>query len=458
MAMVIRNNIMAGTAARHLGKAYNALSASVERLSSGLRINSAKDDAAGMAVRELIRADIAVLKQGSRNAQDGISMLQTMEAAMGIMDENLIRMKELAEQAATGSYSSAQRSIMDAEFAEMAAEIERIAGATKFNNIAMLNETAQTSGANDVKIHVGTTTTIDVEKVNMTKSGLNIDTGDGGWQIDSSTAATRGVTSSTAAWMSLLEATDGDNTMSLTIQFTDTANVSNDESAFTTYFTSGVIVAGDVTVGIQTYSLAHVTAAINAKSMDLGWDSSGNDLRYSAAAIQYDSGSSKYVLRLQSRDSNASLSKITWADVDYGAGSFGYVSGGFLVSAADSQAYSTSALLACLGMTDSGVTQAGLNIKTIEAATTALVTLESAINMKDTSRASFGYKMNRLESTVAILDVQAENLMTAESRISDADVATEMASMTSNQVLTQAGVAMLAQANQMPQMALTLLR
>ncbi|MCH7920288.1 MAG: flagellin, partial [Planctomycetes bacterium] len=159
MALVIRSNIMAVTAARHLGKAYNALAESVERLSSGLRINSAKDDAAGLAVRELLRADIAVLKQGARNAQDGISMLQTMEAAMGIMDENLVRMKELAEQAATGSYSSAQRTIMDAEFAEMANEIERIAGATKFNGIAMLNEERLSTGSNDVKIHVGSTTT-----------------------------------------------------------------------------------------------------------------------------------------------------------------------------------------------------------------------------------------------------------------------------------------------------------
>ncbi len=92
MPLIIRNNVMATTAARHLGRAYNALAVSVERLSSGLRINSAKDDAAGMAVRELLRADIAVLKQGSRNALDGISMLQTMEAAMGIMDENLVRM------------------------------------------------------------------------------------------------------------------------------------------------------------------------------------------------------------------------------------------------------------------------------------------------------------------------------------------------------------------------------
>ena len=107
--LAIKNNIMAANAARHLGQSYDSLATSVERLSSGLRINSAKDDAAGLAVRELMRADIAVLQQGARNALDGISMLQTMEGAMGTIDEALVRMKQLAEQAATGSYSSAQR-------------------------------------------------------------------------------------------------------------------------------------------------------------------------------------------------------------------------------------------------------------------------------------------------------------------------------------------------------------
>ena len=121
--LAIKNNLMAVNAARHLGSSYDALSRSVERLSSGLRINSAKDDAAGLAVRELMRADIAVIHQGARNALDGISMLQTMEGAMATIDDALVRMQQLAEQAATGSYSSAQRTIMENEFAEMRQEI-----------------------------------------------------------------------------------------------------------------------------------------------------------------------------------------------------------------------------------------------------------------------------------------------------------------------------------------------
>jgi len=274
--LAIKNNLMADNAARHLGRAYNALATSVERLSSGQRINSAKDDAAGLAVRELMRADMAVIKQGSRNAGDAISMLQTFEGALAAVDEALIRMKELAEQAATGSYSSAQRNIMNAEFLEMISEISRIATTTSFNNVTMLDSATGTN-----TIHFGEDSSITVNSVDIQAASL---------------------------------------------------------------FNS----AGLLTNGI---SGSNGTQAI------------------------------------------AALSVVT-----------------------------------------------------------------SAIETKDSARASFGYKMNRIESTASVLDIQAENLLAAESRISDVDVATEMATLTRNQVLAQAGIAMLSQANTMPQMALTLLR
>jgi flagellin len=271
--LAIKNNLMAVNAARHLGSSYNALASSVERLSSGLRINSAKDDAAGLAVRELMRADIAVIQQGARNAQDGISMLQTMEGAMATIDDALVRMQQLAEQAATGSYSAAQRAIMENEFTEMRQEIDRVAGATTFNGIKMLDNSAT------VSIHFGKLSTD-----NISITGSNI----------------------------------------------------------------------------------------------------------------------------------------------------------------------TSA--------SSGLSITGLTISDVASAKNALTTLDSAISTKDTARAKFGYKMNRLEGTISVLNIQAENLQAAESRVSDVDVATEMAEMTRNQVLAQAGISMLAQANTMPQMALTLLR
>jgi flagellin len=270
--LAIKNNLMAENAARHVSSSYDALAKSVERLSSGMRINGAKDDAAGLAVRELMRADIAVIKQGSRNANDGISMLQTMEGAMAAIDDALIRMKELAEQASTGSYSTSQRTIMNAEFQEMLGEITRITGDTKFNSIHLLDSD---SAANNAVIHFGVGSSITVNSVNVTASALGV-------------------------------------------------------------------------------ASASLTTAMTA--------------------------------------------------------------------------------------------QAALNSVT------------TAITRKDSARASFGYMMNRLESTSKVLDIQAENLMASESRISDVDVATEMASLTRNQVLSQAGIAMLAQANSMPQMALTLLR
>lgn len=270
--LVIKNNLMAENSARHLSRNYDALSKSVERLSSGLRINGAKDDAAGLAVRELMRADIAVIKQGSRNAMDGISMLQTMEGAMATIDASLIRMKELAEQAATGSYSANQRQIMDNEYQQMSAEVTRIANDTKFNSIHMLDCSATSNAAT---IHFGAGSSITVNAVNVTACAL----------------------------------------------------------------------------GIESTSLTNTT---------------------NAAA--------------------------------------------------------------------------------------ALTALETAITRKDSARASFGYMMNRLESTSEVLNIQSENLMASESRISDVDVATEMAKLTRSQVLSQAGVSMLGQANSMPQMALNLLR
>ena len=270
--LAIKNNLMAVNSARHLGDSYGALATSVERLSSGLRINSAKDDAAGLAVRELMRSDLAITEQGIRNAHDGISMLQTFEGAMAVIDDALVRMQQLAEQAATGSYSSGQRAIMQNEFAEMRSEIDRIAGATTFNGIKMLDNSAA------VAIHFGK-----ISSDNISIDGTNI----------------------------------------------------------------------------------------------------------------------------------------------------------------------TSA--------SSGLNITGLSVSSVASAKAALTQLDSAINTKDTARASFGYKMNRLEGTISVLNIQAENLQAAESRVSDVDVATEMAEMTRNQVLAQAGISMLAQANTMPQMALNLL-
>ena len=139
MSLVINHNMMAANAARNLSNSYGALATSTQRLSSGLRINTAADDAAGLAIRELMRSDITAINQGVRNANDAISMIQTADGALQVIDEKLIRMKELAEQASTGTYTSDQRLIIDSEYQAMASEITRIANATDFNGIYLLN-------------------------------------------------------------------------------------------------------------------------------------------------------------------------------------------------------------------------------------------------------------------------------------------------------------------------------
>ncbi|MCH5145794.1 flagellin N-terminal helical domain-containing protein [Desulfovibrio sp. UIB00] len=162
--MYINHNTMASQVGNNLTSHYNDLKTSTSRLSSGLRINSAADDAAGLAIRELMRTDIAALQQGVRNANDAISLIQTADGALGIIDEKLTRMKELAEQAATGTYDSTQRLMIESEYQAMASEITRIATATDFNGIHLLNgnlssdtHTGSTmSSTGKLKVHFGT--------------------------------------------------------------------------------------------------------------------------------------------------------------------------------------------------------------------------------------------------------------------------------------------------------------
>ncbi len=317
MSLVINHNLMAMNANRNLAGAYSSLSTSVSRLSSGLRITTAADDAAGLAIRELMRSDIASLNQGVRNANDAISMIQTADGALGVIDEKLIRMKELAEQAATGTYTSDQRLIIDSEYQQMASEITRIANATDFNGIYLLNGNLSASGG-------------------------------------------------VSTWAT--SHTDG-----------RTANAMTPSGALKVHFGTGNDSAEDY----------YYIAIGNATASALGVGSSADTAR-----------------------SNGT----------------GNVAG------------------------------AGHSISTQQGAQEALDALNSAITSKDNIRANLGAMQNRLENTITNLQIQSENLQAAESRISDVDVATEMTNFVRNQILTQSAVAMLSQANQLPQMALQLLQ
>ncbi len=295
MSLVINHNLMAANVARNLNSAYGNLATSTQRLSSGLRVNTAADDAAGLAIRELMRSDVSALNQGVRNANDGISLIQTADGALSVIDEKLIRMKELAEQAATGTYTSDQRLMIDSEYQAMASEITRIANSTDFNGIHLLN------------------------------GNLSSDTHDG----------------------------------------------------------SGLKAEGKLKIHFGTAN---------------------------------DSAEDYYYIQIGT---------------------------------------STASALGLGNQTTAG--RAGYSISTQEAAQEALEAIDRAIISKDKIRANLGALQNRLENTISNLQIQAENLQAAESRISDVDVSTEMTEFTRQQIITQSAVAMLSQANSLPQMALQLI-
>ena len=407
--LAIKNNLMAANAARHLGTSYSSLQQSVERLSSGLRINSAKDDAAGMAVSELIRADVAQLQQAARNGQDAVSMLQTSEGALGVVDDTLVRMKELAEQAATGSYSTAQRQIMNEEYNQLAEEISRVAQSTSFNGTNLLDGSTAS-----VDFHLGS------GAITFTASNMDAAHIAAGGSIQSSSATaqilqagSKYVASASDTYVDASEIDAGAGTVNLKFNYATKGAVTVDLTAF------------DAT-GV---SLNGLVQAINTAATGAGYTSP-------VAFAAYDASYGAYRLELKGYDAGAGKT-------------FAFTSDATTIASLDNPgAYNQTQAAAASGAND---------LTTTAGAAQALNTVSTAIETKDTYRAKLGYYMNRLQSATSVLNIQAENLSQAQSRISDVDVATEMAAMTRNQVLAQAGVAMLSQANQMPQMALKLL-
>lgn len=309
--------MLAQSTARSLGNTYGNMQKSVEKLSTGLRINSAADDAAGLAIREQMRAQITSLNQGIRNAQDGISMIQTAEGALSVIDEKLIRMKELATQASTGTYTNDQRMIIHSEFSAMASEIDRIASATDFNGIKLLDGNSSIAGEN------------------------------GSWSSSNTWAADQGTWTNSSGWQEA----------------------------------NGSVSNGDILGGMK---------------------------------IHFGSGNVR--------------------SEDY-----------YFVRIGDMRTDSLG-----LGSDDVAVTSQ-------HSAQTALETIHTAIVRKENMRANLGALQNRLENTITSTSIQSENLQASESRISDVDVAGEMTEFVRSQVLAQAGVAMLSQANSLPQMALSLI-
>ena len=397
---VINTNVASLNAQRNLNNSQGALQTSLARLSSGLRINSAKDDAAGLAVSQRLGAQIKSLNQAMRNANDGISMLQTAEGAMDEMQNILTRMKELGTQAANGTIGSTERGFINTELVELRDEMQDIASRTNFNGQNLLTGSLSTSvNAGSTETNVGTAV--------VAATGTSVTA------LDVSKARTGTTFTFTNPSGANLTLSDGTNSQTVTV---------------------GTLTAG----GSQTLDFSNLGIKITVSSVA---GDSDTDIAAGFAA----SGNDTIVTAAGSGATNLQIGSGTAVGTDTVAISFADMR----INSSSAAAQITTLATA---LTNFNSSQSEGNARTIMSA------VDGALDYFSTQRASLGALQNRMQSSVASTAIATENLSAARSRVRDADFAAETSALTRGQILQQAGQAMLAQANALPQGVLQLLR
>jgi flagellin len=418
--MRINHNIAALNAYRQLATNQALGNKSLEKLSSGLRINRAGDDAAGLAISEKMRGQIRGLEQASRNAQDGISLIQTAEGALNETHSILQRMRELAVQAANDTNTPVDRAELQKEVDQLAQEIARIGNTTEFNTMKLLN------GKFTGTFHIGANESQNIQLSISDMRGYALGVvGDASYQ---QTVTISGVSGKDFADGSYTVVKDDSNYYLVDDQGKKIAS-GNDGKTFKSLVGSGndqITFTDTVKVGSAvTISSGGVSATATVTADNLGLE---------AGTYTYDSGS----MSLKDAQGNivaSSTDGTTFKDVD----------GNTIIT---------------FGSALSGgatITVGGIDISAQETANSAITLINSAIQQVSAERAKLGAYQNRLEHTINNLGTAAENLTASESRIRDVDMAKEMMEFTKMSILQQAATAMLAQANQQPQMVLQLL-
>ena len=401
MSTRINTNVDAFTAQRNLSMTALTYSKSVQKLSSGLRINSAADDAAGLAISEKLRAQIRGLAQAQRNSQDGISMIQTGEGAMQETTSMLQRMRELAVQASNDTLSSSDRSSINLELQQLQQEVNGISTRTKFNGQGLLDGTLSTS--------LDTTSNVKVGKVYATTDSVAVTNVDVSGALTNAAATRTFKLTTTATSVTLTDQTD--TTKNQTLSLADIANNSSGTYNFTQ-------------LGIS-FTMSNQGGAAKVAA------DQGTDLNNQNIVVAAGNGSAK----LQVGASAADSVSVAFNRVDL-TGSSG-----------DAGLDGLSTALS----TFSGA-------QTVTNAQSLITNIDTAINSVNKQRATLGAYQNRLEHTIANLGVAQENLTASESRIRDVDMAAEMVNFTKTGILQQAGQAILAQANSAPGGIVNLLR
>jgi flagellin len=386
--MSVNTNVVSLNAQRNTGATQSALAISMQRLSSGLRVNSAKDDAAGLAISERMNAQIKGLNVAARNANDGISLAQTAEGALGKVGDMLQRMRELAVQSANATNNQTDRDALQAEVAQLKEEIGRVATTTKFNGTTLLDGSFT---AQSFQVGANSGETISLAAI-----------------ADADLAALGTLQTSADSYdqtLGALTATDGALATSLDI--------------------NGVSVAIAADVGRDAATaLTELVAAFDAAK-------TANPTALAGVTMAAD----------------GAITSATTTDVPLVIANVTNLTG---VSAGTTNGTLTE------GASETGI--ANLTIASAEDAAFAMDAIDSALTAVNTARGTLGAVQSRFENAIANIQVTSENLAAARGRIVDADFAAETASLSRAQILQQAGTAMIAQANQLPQQVLSLLR
>lgn len=397
--MIINHNMSAMNAHRQMGINNNMQSKAMEKLSSGQRINRAGDDAAGLAISEKMRGQIRGLDQASRNAQDGISMIQTAEGALGETQNILQRMRELAVQAGNDTNTTDDRKQIQQEINQLTNEVNRISNTTEFNTQKLIDGSAEKGFKLQIGANENQSMTIDIK--DMGSKALGITTEE--------------------------KVKYGQGATALADNITVTAN--KDLTIEIEGVAKPIVIVSGGGAG-ETIKREDLVTKINSALKDAGLDATvkiDDDKKLVVEGKDFDK------LKSVKNDTNDLSGKITSTESDE-----------FVNPITDG--------------TNDTATGSALDVSNHDNAKAAITKFDSAINTVSTERAKLGAFQNRLEHTIANVDTSAENLQAAESRVRDVDMAKEMLNFSKANILSQASQAMLAQAKQAPQGVLQLLR
>lgn len=496
---VINTNAASLNAQRNLSQTSNGLQVALQRLSSGMRINSAKDDAAGLAISERMTGQIRGLDQARRNSNDGISLAQTAEGALNQMGSMVQRIRELSVQSANATNSASDRQALNAEVSQLVSELDRFAQTTEFNGQTLFNGTFGSAtfqvGANANQTITTSNNNFRTTNYGTQQLGNNANSASAISTTGSISTAVAGISASSsgnlvvngAGGSATIAVTTGQSAKDLAASINANAQTgvkatasTNTTLTFDTTNSSSYVlnVTGNNTAAVQvsfTVSATNTAAGLSAAVQAFNDQSSktGITAKVNATTNGIDlTAADGSTIVLQSAGTSGAFGVSGTAASANGVSGAGAVAIGGQVTLDSDKAYNiaasgaaftsgtfgASSMAAGTSQIASLQSMAALDISTVAGSTAAIRIADSAIQAINSQRAVYGALQSRFENTVANLQSASENLASARSRIRDADFASETANLTRAQILQQAGTAMLAQANQLPQGVLSLLR